>query len=283
VHGHLWAARRLGWKGPALLWSGPKEKAPPCPPYAPNVLYQGNADLVAPNECSACTCGPPTGSCALPMHMTAYRSTISCMDSPEAFPFDPPPNWDGSCVAAGPIPANTFNTFVKESLRLTEIGCSPEVATPALTGPPTSWQAYALACYGQVSSCMNGEVCFPTADPIPNGFGLCILHDGVEQCPDAYPHQHIFYDGVDDKRSCSPCECGPPVGSECLAWVNVYQDSACMLCFSCGTLGLNSPRRCSVSPDPDPPLEPFPLGSMSATMPIVTVHGSDRTWLSVIG
>src|SRR6185503_11031244 len=58
------APPQSGWKGPAVLWSGPKEKVPSsCPAWAPSILYQGNADLVASNECTgACTCGPPTGA-----------------------------------------------------------------------------------------------------------------------------------------------------------------------------------------------------------------------------
>lgn len=257
-----------GWQGPALLWSGPKEKAPSCPAYAPKVLYQGNADPVAPNECATCTCGPPTGSCALPSKITGYKSEKSCQESPDVFPFDPPPEWDGSCSANTLIPANTVNTLVIGPARLTETGCSPGTVVPEVTAPPPSWQTYALACYGQGPQCKKGDFCLSTADPIPDGFGLCIFHEGVELCPEAYPHQHVFYEGISDERACSPCECGPPVGSKCLGQIIIYQDSACTELFWGTNLSLTDLTTCTLSDKPYPLPFPLPFGSKSGKPPI---------------
>jgi len=135
-----------------------------------------------------------------------------------------------------------------------------------VTAPAPSWETYALACTGQGSPCKNGDLCLPAENPIPEGFELCVLHAGVEPCPAAYPRQHIFYDGFDDGRACSSCECGPPTGSECLAYVSVYIDDACQDCFWCANVGLTSLTSCIVEPDPFPTPFSFSLGSMSAKL-----------------
>ena len=110
--------------------------------------------------------------------------------------------------------------------------------------------------------------CLPSpVDPIPEGFELCILHEGVKQCPEAYPRQHVFYGGIDDGRACSPCECGSPIGSDCWGWVATYQDSECKDIIVYGTqIGLKPLTACWLGDPPSP--SGFSLGSKSAIPPI---------------
>jgi hypothetical protein len=252
-----------GWHGPALLWRGSEDKAPSCPGYAPEVLYEGHADLIAPGGCASCTCGAPTGSCAPMSTITMYYSEIACQVSPDVFPFDPPPNWDGSCAANISIPAYTFNTYRIGPLQLTETGCAPDPAVPELNAPPPSWVTYALVCAAQGSQCNSGDFCFPKADPLPDGFALCVVQQGLHDCPEAYPHPQTFYDGVEDGRACSPCECGAPVGSDCFAQISLWQDSACTDLFLLTGVTLQGPGGCTLSPDPFPPPWSLPVESKS--------------------
>ena len=60
-----------GWDSPSWLWIGPEGQALECPLGPGTISYEGHADLVAPSLCEACTCEPPTGSCALPSTLTA--------------------------------------------------------------------------------------------------------------------------------------------------------------------------------------------------------------------
>jgi hypothetical protein len=46
-------------------------------------------------------------------------------------------------------------------------------------------------------------------------------------CPPRYPDRKIFFKGYDDTRDCSPCSCGPPVGSKCTSQISVYSNSTC--------------------------------------------------------
>jgi hypothetical protein len=81
---------------------------------------------------------------------------------------------------------------------------------------------------------------------------------------------HIFYDGFDDGRACSPCECGPPVGSECLAFISMYRDAACTDLGWSTHVGLDPWRSCYLSDMPFPPLNPLPIESAVAEPPIYT-------------
>ena len=92
-----------GWtEHPSLLWIGPPDKAPTeCPPRAPSKYYKGFADLNAPIDCDACTCGDP--ACVLPSGLVASDSPLC--QGPMFTPFEAPSNWDGSCTSPGsPMP-----------------------------------------------------------------------------------------------------------------------------------------------------------------------------------
>jgi hypothetical protein len=257
-----------GWIGPALLWSGPKEKAPGCP-AATNILYEGNADLVASNDCAACTCGPSSGLCSPATTISLYMSEVSCQPSPMVTSFDAPPGWDGSCSADDWIPKSSFNTATIGPHHLTDDACYPGTVAPEVTAPPPAWQTYAFACEVEGSSqCGNGDSCIDFAEPSPEGFGLCIFHEGVETCPEAYPFQHVFYEGIDDGRACSACKCGPPEGSDCIGMFFLYADSECKnVVLGIGVVSNDTSTACSLSDDPFPAPWPITLGSKSAPPP----------------
>jgi hypothetical protein len=95
------------WIGPLLVWIGKDGDAPDCPASAPIADAPMFADLNAPTVCGACTCDPPTGTCALPGTMIAAASTCAGDGAGVAHTsFDAPPAWDGSCTAVSPIAAN---------------------------------------------------------------------------------------------------------------------------------------------------------------------------------
>jgi hypothetical protein len=60
--------------------------------------------------------------------------------------------------------------------------------------------------------------------------------------PEAYPEKRTLYSGVEDTRSCAPCECGPPEDSTCTALVSTYEDRSCMTLLGSGTLTLAGPK-----------------------------------------
>jgi hypothetical protein len=56
---------------------------------------------------------------------------------------------------------------------------------------------------------------------------LTDANDNELKCPTGWSDKMIFYGSFDDTRDCSPCECGAPVGSKCIAQVSVYSNNTC--------------------------------------------------------
>lgn len=252
------------WKGPVLLWAGQAGQAPECETGPTGVFWEGHADLVAPSECEACTCAPPTGSCELSSTLTA--STKACnLPGGVTASFDAPVPWDGHCDTAAQVPAGVAASLTIAPLTMTENGCmpGPPVAAKVVSSP--SWATDVRACHGAgFLPCLDtGSACISTEDPVE--FRVCIAHEGNFDCPTIpgtlFTEQHIFYKGITDDRQCSACTCGPPMGSLCTAVVSVYQNAGGM----CGGPIVDQGTVSSVSPrcvDIQPPGQA--LGSKSA-------------------
>lgn len=212
------------WADPTLLWIGPEEQAPECPRGPSTVSYEGHTDLVALPVCEACTCEPPTGSCALPSTLTA--STAVC-DTPGALTsFNAPTPWDGSCDSTTQIPSGAAHSLKIDPMTMTENGCAlgPPVAAKVVS---LHWDTFARGCdVAFPPSPIERSICFP-GDLLPPGFALCIVRVGEHACPadpeNLFTERHVFYQGVQDDRQCSACSCGAPTGSTCTATISIYK------------------------------------------------------------
>ncbi|MFS8071133.1 MAG: hypothetical protein ACMG6S_32595 [Byssovorax sp.] len=224
------------WSEAILLWYGPAAEAPACPIWAPVAASDYHAGLTPAPEmtCGACSCDPPAGSCALPPWITADSQPLCSGNSTT---FDAPAGWTGACTAANAIPAGKLCNGVPcvqslsiAPLTMNESGCSPSVAPPPSKTPePATWSTAALVCVGKPSGlCADpGEACAPVVpDPLP-GFLVCIIRDGDRTCPEGWPDKHVFFDHVNDDRTCSPCACSTPSGSSCAGSISVFKDSDC--------------------------------------------------------
>lgn len=226
------------WTSPLLLWFGAETDAPACPDSAPALGFEGHADLDAPDTaCGVCSCGAPEGSCELPATVTANAATCALTNATTAHtPFDPPAGWDGECTPQDSIPAGKLCSGVKcvqsltlGPLTLNESGCAP-AQQPVPQDLPSTWSTFARACtWTPPGTCASpGEICSP-AVTLPAGFQVCVAHEGEMACPGFGPYQdkHVFYEGLDDTRSCSPCACGAAVGGECSGLISIYADATC--------------------------------------------------------
>jgi hypothetical protein len=217
---------QVGWEEPVWLWFGSEEQAPECPQGS--TTYEGHADLVAPDACEACTCELPTGACALPSTIVASSKDCGNFDAGMLTSFNPPVPWDGSCDSTAQLPAGAAHAVKVGALAMTEDGCAPGPTIPAKV-LSWYWQTFARACDGAgwVPSLIQRSICIPDADPGPPGFHLCTVRKGEHDCPslkdNVFTEQHIFFDGVDDKRGCSECTCGLPMGSICTATISIYK------------------------------------------------------------
>ena len=107
-----------------------------------------------------------------------------------------------------------------------------------MPGPPVPakllslrWETYARACdMAWPPGATNHSICL-TNSMLLSDFKLCISHDGEQACPtttgNVFTEQHVFYNGIEDDRQCSPCSCGAPTGSACTAIASIYTNATC--------------------------------------------------------
>jgi hypothetical protein len=121
--------------------------------------------------------------------------------------------------------------------------CAPVNADP--TPPPATWGQFARQCRGAPpGACDNGRLCAPPPAP---GFLRCISVLGSYDCAAPffapYTQPYVFYTGVQDTRTCSPCGCGaPPSGTSCAAKISLFSDGACLsAAIDAGSIGTTTP------------------------------------------
>jgi hypothetical protein len=217
----------LGFDGPALLWIGHDPIPPACPERAPTSVFEGYADLDNSYECPACACAAP--SCELPPGLQTSTS-IMCQ-GPDFAPFEAEAPWSGACASPTTVSSSELASILIPPPTVS--GCAPMVdSLPRPRSVTSPWSTFARACQGEAvpNACGDpGKTCMAMPEPPPPGFSQCILYlrDGEPECPDDYPDKHALYGDLEDTRSCTPCECGPPRESTCTALVSAYEDRGC--------------------------------------------------------
>ncbi len=69
--------------------------------------------------------------------------------------------------------------------------------------------------------------------------GVCIWVEGEESCPAEFSERTVYYDEVDDTRSCSACSCGDPTGSCSEPEVRLHPNNSCA-CVSAGSCNVGT-------------------------------------------
>lgn len=121
-----------------------------------------------------------------------------------------------------------------------------------LTGQGTAYGR----CDDSGSSCV--------AEPVP-AFRLCLESNDVSAqleanaCPVDYPERQVIYKSFNDQRSCTPCACELPAGSDCSAKVSTYADGACATLIASNVLSSTQGPGCYDN------TSNLGLGSMSAS------------------
>jgi hypothetical protein len=212
---------------PVFLWHGPSSgPIPDCPntAMAPGLFGR---DPVLPHTCPLCECGDPV--CNLPDGLIADQAP-GCQVGPFT-DFHPEP--DGSCSKKVSIDPNQLQSIA--ILPPTVSSCVASMVPVPRLVETTAWRTIALVCNGVgIGVCLDDPhnlACLPPAPPSGAGFTVCLQRNAEGNddvpCPGEYPNKHVYYQGLDYRASCTPCECTSPIGSICTAEVTAYTSDSC--------------------------------------------------------
>jgi hypothetical protein len=165
-------------------------------------VLDGHQGLDAPTaQCSMCSCADPAGvTCSDPT--VRFFGDQGCANAcGEAKASASCSQASLQCAQASLLSREVFSTPSGGS-------CAPSTEVPTI--PKPSWMTTGIGCQpqGPIVSCGQNEVCArgPTAT-----FNLCVYQSGDVACPPGpYANKQVFFQHVDDTRSCSNCACGSP-------------------------------------------------------------------------
>jgi hypothetical protein len=189
--------------------------------------------ISADANCSACTCGNPSGAaCGLPT-VTFYENP-SC-----AGPSDTLAASSGAACKNVDVQLSDY----VQSVKYTSVPTTPGTCAPAggalQAQPPTS-EHEALVCNLEVvGTCQGAEPCV-SAPPVSFEQGVCVYRQGTHGCPAEYPHELPIYLGHHDTRGCASCACADSTptctgvlgvhtsGSNCIGSATAVTKGVCM-------------------------------------------------------
>jgi len=246
------------WTGPDFFYEGPRVFEPECPEPAPLTTFEGVTGPEAlPLTCGACACDPPEGTCSVPAVWTLGSGPCSELGGLVKTNFDPPTNWDGTCSADDAIPAGKMCSgqpcvqSITVSEPVIEEKCTSRTLDPWPDIPkfyedsPMSDETTGKSCGLPTDTvwpaCAENPIkaCLPNPGP---DFSICIHKEGDEACPDSWPVRILYYDEVDDQRTCAPCGCDKPTDAMCSYRLTLGSDSACSVVTFENVIGTGMPN-----------------------------------------
>lgn len=199
------------WEGPYLVARVPSPEAVVCPrTLSPSgILHAGLDD--SPYDCG-CECGPPANA---PCNGEVHHAADGLCEGPMLVGALPPDTCH-EVPATGSVVVTTFPGP----------GVHPCAASGPLPVPPPQWAEHAVLCAPPPdgAACDDGICVPPPSGPFD---GVCIVRDGVHDCPDGnWSAPSPWYRDVDDTRGCG-CACGPASAPDCSTLVDVFSDANC--------------------------------------------------------
>ena|GEM_PF-4871732 len=231
-----------GWMGPATLYDGLDIDLPACPEDTTMLV---GYEEPPPPTCYECTCSTPKSSCGLSPEWTISSRTCDNLDGGMEWDFSPSLDWDGTCNGEKAMPAGKLcgpDGFCAKSITISpptveqiDKSCTPSVKEPADSPTPKLHGQFnagpdltARVCISKQASDLptcgvdNENVCAE----IP-GSMACVVRIGDHSCPSGWPQKHLYFQEVDENRSCSECSCGPVDGASCTRKYQIFKDAMC--------------------------------------------------------
>lgn len=173
-------------------------------------LYQG---LSAAADCQGCSCVFDSAGCDAGIYGFGAKTCPGFDFATQLYNV-----FDTSCQ---PLPGDPRVHYY--SIRGLAM-CTPQ-GSPTLA--PATWSAQAAFCPAERvgGGCGESAACVP-----PEAAPRCVLLEGENQaCPPGYTEDTngAWYEGFDDQRECTPCQCGFGIGACTGARIEVYSGAAC--------------------------------------------------------
>jgi len=185
------------------IFPNPNPTVPSCANGATPETYF--TEPAGPAQCSACTCGAPSGVTCGPPAITCYPGSQGCNGGGQ--------NWTAT-LANGMCAKPNLGFFTTSlSCRLSGPpvvnGGSCQASTTDFANKDT-WGGELVACAANAGGggCSTGQACVqkPT-DPAKES--VCIAIQGQETCPSGWTSTTMGYTKGTDNRSCTACSCDP--------------------------------------------------------------------------
>jgi len=170
-----------------------------------------NQDLQVPMQCSGCSCINPTdllcdsgiyGHGSYPCPSYQFNGLLYDV-------------YSDRCTGLPNADPNIHYYSIRGTSQCTPSG------TP--TFEPVSWAQSAVFCLADRvgGGCGSGKACVPAEAP-----GFCTLSDA--NCSSDYPDDRgPWYEGVDDQRGCTECQCGLGTADCSASYIGIYSDGGC--------------------------------------------------------
>ncbi|MEM6996922.1 MAG: hypothetical protein AAF721_40845 [Myxococcota bacterium] len=214
-----------GWEGPVavLRWAEGEEEPACAGDYDLALAGTLDFDLDAPEAACGCECGDPSGGVcdgALDVYETAFVGG-GCLPLGAqllgSVPFGEILDFDDE---VGPL------GIVFEGAATYDGGsCSP---IESISIPAAAFESHLALCAGTPieAPCDNDAQCMPTPEA-PADDAVCLWQEGDLPCPSGwgYAERTVVYQGMDDTRSCSDCDCGQPQGECSFGTVQVWNNT----------------------------------------------------------
>jgi len=230
-----------GWSGPATVQEGFEAELEKCPEGA--IEWQGSTKPEAPG-CAECACSTPKSVCGSAPKWTISSRGCGEFDLGVKWNYDPPANWDGSCLNEKALPEGAMCgaeglcaksiLISPPELQMIDTTCTPSTKEDPMPVPKlhadSAFTPIARVCLGKQLEETGYRCGVDDQDlclSVPDTNLACIARDGDHACPSGWPVRSIYYRNVNDNRTCTACSCGPVEGANCIRKYRLFEDGLC--------------------------------------------------------
>lgn len=196
------------WVGPVAINAKPVAEPVSCAGDFTEVASETMFFGVPPAEHDCdCDCDVDNGASCGPIEFAVYSNSL-CFSATSLVV-----DIDDACVD---IPGVAADEYVALEVDILGEGCDPDTSGTVIE--QVDFLNHAIACEPSRQSsagCEEEEVCLKIPI-VPFDSTVCVLREGDHVCPDGtdYTERTVYYESLEDDRSCNACTCTLS-GAEC--------------------------------------------------------------------